>query len=216
MRTDTLILALNDVRDPYIEEYASLKHKKKSLHTTWKKWVSIAACFALVLFVGSVLFAHFGRSGMDDPRGGVYYEFQDYNELCSILPDGNILVNLQQGQDADIKCSGSHKEELQTSAVYGDFYHIFIDLEFPDGRSISLICEVELDQTAKEYVEARPLKYPDEAVDSVRIGSTNVYFAEFENSQYAVFNVGSDLYEFAFTSFTQDEILTYITNLLNG
>ena len=223
MKADALIYAMTDIRDSYVTEYAMKTEKENRTQTTWKKWASIAACLCVLVLAASLMFAHFGRSAMDDPRGGIYYGFADYAELCSILPQDHILRQIPVTETTTITCEGYHSEESIVPATYPDYYHVFVSIEDPNGYSATIHCEANLDMTMTEFIDSRkPFGFISGEVQSTTIEGHSIQYALMDYSDgseptyKAIFSIGKDFFVVSSADTDKDAFLAFITDLLNG
>lgn len=223
MKADALIYSMTDIRDNYVTEYAMKTSKVSRSHSSWKKWISVAACFAVIISAASLMFAYFGRSAMDDPRGGIYYSFTDYAELCSILPEDHILQQLPLVESSTISCEGYYAEDATVPAAYADYYHIFVNTVNPDGLSARIHCEANLEMTMEDFIDSRkPFGFISKEVQTTTIEGQTIQYALMEYSDgsnpfyQAVFAVSKDFYVISSSTTDQDAFLEFITDLLNS
>lgn len=103
MKAEKLIYSMNDIRDEYVTEYATKANaiKAKALHH-FRTWGIIAACLVLIIICTPTLIHIFNPSGVDDPKSGEQYDFSSYSELCSVLPEGNIIADIPNSKGASI------------------------------------------------------------------------------------------------------------------
>lgn len=223
MKAEALIYAMTDIRDNYVTEYAMKTGKANRTQASWKKWVSIAACFAVLVLTASLMFAHFGRSAMDDPRGGLYHSFTDYAELCSILPEDHILQQLPITERTTISCEGYYAEEAATPATYADYYHIYVNIENSDSIGARIHCEANLEMSMDDFINTRkPFDSISGEVQTTTIEGKTVHFALMQYSDgsdpfyQAVFSVDEDFYVVSSATTDQAAFLEFITDLLTG
>lgn len=230
MKTEALMQAITDIRDPYIVEYGKLTENRKPMESVWKRWLSIAACLAIVICAASLLYAHFNQSHMDDPRGGEHYSFASYSELCDVLPDNHILRYIDAPESATITCEGYHSTEIQapvglpagSSLEYDDYYILDVTVIYPDNTSLRVQCEVSIDMSLDDYIHSRkPFGTTDEQLLETIIKGYNIRYAQATypdgavSGYTAVFADGSDYFTVYSTISDQDTFLEYVTNLLN-
>lgn len=220
MKAEKIIYAMNDIKDDYVAEYAekSKPIKSKASHH-FRTWGIVAACLALVIICTPTLIHIFNPSEIDDPKAGAQYEFSSYAELYSALPDGNIIANIPNSKDATISAYVICPEGTTDFTDYNNYSYLNVDVSYQDGTGVNIFCEVSSENTAKEEIDSKPLKYPPEEVNMTTVSNCDIYYLVYDNGtdnvNIAVFTVSDSLYEFSTTTFNQEEMIRYISDMLN-
>lgn len=219
MKAEKLIYSMNDIRDEYVTEYATKANaiKAKALHH-FRTWGIIAACLVLIIICTPTLIHIFNPSGVDDPKSGEQYDFSSYSELCSVLPEGNIIADIPNSKGASIEAYVICPEGTTDFADYNNYSYLGVDISYDDGTGVNIFCTVKSKMTAKEYVESKPLIFPPDKTSTVTVENCQVYYADFENDNTngvnAVFSIDGSLYDIKTTSFNHEELVQYIEKML--
>ena len=219
MTADKIIYSMNDIKDDYVNEYAE---KARTVRTRSSRrirtWGIVAACLALVIICTPALIHIFAPSGIDDPKSGVRYEFSSYSELCRVLPGGNIFANIPNSKEADITAYAECPEGTTDFADHNNYSYLGVDISYDDGTGVSIFCTVKSEKTAKEDVDSEPMHYPPEKVDMTTVSGCDIYYTGPENGadkvNIAEFSLDGSLYEFSSVTFSQEELIQYISNML--
>lgn len=220
MRAEKIFYSINDINDDYVIEYAEKEKptKVKTFHFL-RTWGIIAACLALVIMVTPTLVHIFTPSEIDDPRAGARYEFSNYSELCSVLPDGNILTNVPNSKDADISAYVECPEGTTGFSDYSDYSYLNVDVSYDNGTGVSIFCVVKSEKTAKEDIESKPLLSASANVSVTTISDYDIYYGSYDNGvdkvNIAEFSFDGSLYEFSTATLSQEELIQYISDMLN-
>lgn len=220
MRAEKIIYSMNDIKDDYIIEYAEKEKatKVKTFHFL-RTWGIIAACLALMIIFIPTLLHPFRPSEIDDPRAGARYEFNNYNELCGILPEGNIIANVPNSKEADISAYVECPEGTTDFSDYSDYSYLNVDVSYDNGTGVSIFCVVKSEKTAKEDIENKPLLSTTANVSMTTISDYDVYYGSYENGvdkvNIAEFSCDGSLYEFSTVTYSQEELIQYISDMLN-
>ncbi len=116
MTSENVFRAMRDIDPQLILDAAPDIPQKKKANRTWAKWTSLAACLALVIMCVPALIHIFNPSRVDDPAYETEHYFGSYSELCGVLPNGNIVTNIPNSENATIKS-----------------YAVFEDVQIGDG-----------------------------------------------------------------------------------
>lgn len=220
MKVEKIFYSMNDINDDYVIEYAEKEKptKVKTFHFL-RTWGIIAACLALVIMVTPTLVHIFTPSEIDDPRAGARYEFSNYSELCSVLPDGNILTNVPNSKDADISAYVECPEGTTDFSDYSDYSYLNVDVSYDNGTGVSIFCVVKSEKTAKEDIESKPLLSASANVSVTTILDYDIYYGSYDNGvdkvNIAEFSFDGSLYEFSTATLSQEELIQYISDMLN-
>lgn len=220
MRAEKIFYSINDINDYYVIEYAEKERatKVKTVHVL-RTWGIIAACLALVIMVTPTLVHIFTPSEIEDPRAGARYEFSNYSELCSVLPDGNILTNVPNSKDADISAYVECPEGTTDFSDYSDYSYLNVDVSYDNGTGVSIFCVVKSEKTAKEDIESKPLLSASANVSVTTISDYDIYYGSYDNGvdkvNIAEFSFDDSLYEFSTATLSQEELIQYISDMLN-
>lgn len=216
MTTKKFSNALGNIGESYVDEAVTYTAKKKS--NAWIKWVSIAACFALIIVCIPTLIHIFNPSEIDDPKSGAQYDFGSYTELCEYLPEGNIIANIPNSESARIDAYVICPEKTTDFSDYNNYSYLSVDVSYDDGMGVNIFCTIKSEMTAKEYVEGKPIEYPSDKTNEVTVENCDVYYTEFEDAGIkgvkAVFSIDDSLYELTTDSFDHEELVQYIESLL--
>lgn len=221
MKAEKIIYAMNGIKDEYVAEYAEKSKlvKPKASHH-FRTWGIVAACLALVIICTPTLIHIFNPSEIDDPKAGTQYEFSSYAELYNALPDGNIIANIPNSKGATINAYVICPEGTTDFTDYNNYSYLNVDVSYQDGTGVSIFSEVRSENTAKEEIDSKPLKYPPEEVSMTTVSNCDVYYFVYNNGtdnvNIAVFSAGGSLYEFSTTTFTKEELIQYISDILNN
>lgn len=219
MKAEKMLYSMNDIRDEYITEYAKKAKAVKStaLHH-FRTWGIIAACLALVIICTPALIHIFNPSGIDDPRSGEQYDFSGYSELCSVLPDGNIIANVPNSKNAKIEAYAICPEGTTDFTDYNNYSYLNVDVSYDDGTGVNIFCTVKSEMAAKEYVESKPAAFPSEKTNVVTVENCEVYYTDFKDDIRkgikAVFSINGSLYDLTTDSFDHEELIQYIEDML--
>lgn len=220
MKAEKIIYAMNDIKDEYVAEYAEKSKivKPKALHH-FRTWGIVAACLALVIICTPTLIHIFNPSEIDDPKAGAQYEFSSYAELYNALPDGNIIANIPDIKDATINAYVICPKGTTDFADYNNYSYLNVDVSYQDGTGVNISCEVRSENTAKEEIDSKPLKYPPKEVSMTTVSNCDIYYLSYDNGSdnvnIAVFTVEGSLYELSTTTFSQEELIRYIDDMLD-
>lgn len=138
---DILMDSMNDIQNDYIIKYAEKAKtaKSKPAHLI-RTWCVAAACLAVILICASTLFHAFTLSGAEDPKTGVNYYFSSYDELCEILPDGSIMANIPNRENAEIEIRGVCPEGTRDFSDINNFSYLDIDVSYDDNTGVAISC----------------------------------------------------------------------------
>ncbi len=220
MKVEKIFYSINDIKDDYVIEYAEKERdtKVKIVHAL-RTWGVIAACLALVIIVTPTLIHIFTPSEIEDPRAGARYEFSNYSELCSVLPNGNILANVPNSKDAYISAYVECPEGTTDFSDYSNYSYLNVDVSYDNGTGVSIFCVVKSEKTAKEDIENKPLLSTTANVSMTTISDYDVYYGSYENGvdkvNIAEFSCDGSLYEFSTVTYSQEELIQYISDMLN-
>lgn len=220
MKVEKIFYSMNDINDDYVIEYAEKERdtKVKIVHAL-RTWGVIAACLALVIIVTPALIHIFTPSEIEDPRAGARYEFSNYSELCSVLPNGNILTNVPNSKDADISAYVECPEGTTDFSDYSDYSYLNVDISYDNGTGVSIFCVVKSEKTAKEDIESKPLLSASANVSVTTILDYDIYYGCYNNGvdkvNIAEFSFDGSLYEFSTATLSQEELIQYISDMLN-
>lgn len=229
MKTDSLLEAINDIHESYIVEYGQLTEIREPKAVVLKKWISLAACVAIVVCAASFILTHFNRHQTDNPKDGELYLFENYNELCDILPNYHILRNLAVFESVNITCKGYQADDTQVSPNLpaGPFYgyerysSLEVIVTYPDNINISIQCEVSVAMPLDDYVLARkPFGAVNKEVTEININGYDIWYAQTTVSAdsvagyTAVFADKGDYFTISSSVSDQEVFLEYVSNLL--
>lgn len=220
MKVEKIFYSMNDINDDYVIEYAEKEKptKVKTFHFL-RTWGIIAACLALVIIVTPALIHIFTPSEIEDPRAGARYEFSNYSELCSVLPNGNILANVPNSKDAYISAYVECPEGTTDFSDYSNYSYLNVDVSYDNGTGVSIFCVVKSEKTSKEDIESKPLLSKSANVSMTTISDYDVYYGSYDNGvdkvNIAEFSFDGSLYEFSTATLSQDELIQYISDMLN-
>ena len=100
--------------------------------------------------------------------------------------------------------------------TYADYYHLDIHLTTPGKDSVSIYCGVGLNQEVETYLEYRFLLYPPEETERWILGNIPVYITQQDGIWRGAFAIQGDVYEVLSSTFSQEDFLEFISQLLNG
>lgn len=151
------------------------------------------------------------KAGIDDPRGGVEYEFTQYQDFNSILAEDSVLKNLTE--------KGFEKSANDINHCYT--VSMGISEETDLGITATLWCELNDYKTAEEIVKSEPLTYPASTTKIADVSGTIVYYSyrniEDWNGFIVAFQIGVDSYQMSFFEVTDEKlILSFVERLLSG
>lgn len=219
MKAEKLLYSMNDIRDEYVTEYATKTKaiKAKTLHH-FRTWGIIAACLALIIICTPTLIHIFNPSGVDDPKSGEQYDFSSYSELCSVLPEGNIIADIPNSKGASIEAYVICPEGTTDFTDYNNYSYLSVDVSYDDGMGVNIFCTFKSEMTAKEYVNSKPATFPSNKTNVVTVENCEVYYTDFEEGTAkgvkVVFSIEGNLYDMTTTSFNQEELIQYIEDML--
>lgn len=221
MKAEKIFCAMNDIKDEYVVEYA--KKEKAVVPKTFfqlRAWRIIAACFVLVIICTPAIVHIFNPSEFDDPKAGAHYEFGSYSELCNALPDGNILAKIPNSKEATISANVECPDGTTNFAEYANYSYLNIDISYNNSTGVSIFCVINSEKTAKDEIENKILKYPSEEIGTTTISGCDIYYTSYENGidkvNIATFSYDGDLFEFTTVTFSQEELIQYIGDMLNS
>lgn len=219
MRVDNFIYSMNDIKDCYILEYVeTATENRNKIVSIWKYLTPIVACFIMFLGITSVLIWHFGKAEIDDPKVAFDYEFNNYDELCDMLPEGHILTNIPNRESAQIVCSASYFDTTADIMDYSKCSYVSIDMSYEDNSGVSIWCEVNPEKTTQEYVRMRPLEFLPDKTKKVMIKDTEVFYTfQDDTTMYiAAFTVENNLYSLSFSpqSYEAEDVIAFIEEFL--
>lgn len=196
--------------------------QKKPANKTWVKWASIAACLALAIMFAPALIHIFTPSEIDDPKSGAQYNFRSYSELCSVLPNENIITNIPNSEHAKIEAYAVCPETTTDFADYNNYSYLFVDVSYDEGTGVTIVCTFRSEETAKEYVENTPLKFPPDNTGKTTVSNCDVYYTNYYiehegnniNVHHAVFSIDGCFYELTSDFLDQDALIQYIEDML--
>lgn len=230
MKTDTLLEAINDIHESYIVEYGQLTEIRKPKAVVLKRWISIAACVAIIVCVASFVLTHVNRHQTVTPIDDELYLFENYSELCDILPNYHILRNLAVIESVDITCKGYQADDLQVSPNLpaGPFYgyerysSLEVIVTYPDNMNISIQCEVSVAMPLDDYIFARkPFGVANTDVTEININGFDLLYARttvFADSvagYTAVFADKGDCFIISSNVSNQEVFLDFVSDLLS-
>lgn len=225
MKTEKIICSMNGIKDEYVIEYAErTKIVKAKAYGHFRAWGVAAACLAILIICAPVLTHIFNHSGYDDPGSGARYEFGSYSELCSVLPEESIIKNVPNSKEADISAYAECPEGTTDFTDYNNYSYLNVDISYDDGAGVNIFCVVKSEKTAKEDVDSKPILFPPEKVSLVTVSDCDIYYTGYEDVSQengiaevniAEFSIDGSLYKFSTTSFSREELIQYIKDMLN-
>ena len=222
MMNTNLLQAMGRIDPKLIADAAPDVEQKKPTNKRWIKWGALAACLALIIMFTPTLIHIFTPSEIDDPNSGSQYNFISYSELCTILPEENIITNIPNSKNAKIEAYVICPKETTDYTDYNNYSYLFVDVSYDEGTSINIICTFKSGKTAKEYVEGAPFQFPSDNTNVVTISNCDVYYTNYyiEDDSgsikvyNAVFSIDDCLYELTSDSLEQDALIKYIEEIL--
>lgn len=176
------------------------------------------------MFVSSIGIINNQKAGIDDPRGGVEYEFTQYQDFNSILAEDSVLKNLTEKGFTASNVLAWFEKGFEKSA--NDINHCYtvsmgISEETDLGITATLWCELNDYKTAEEIVKSEPLTYPASTTKIADVSGTIVYYSyrniEDWNGFNVAFQIGVDSYQMSFFEVTDEKlILSFVERLLSG
>ena len=220
MKVEKIFYSMNDIKDDYVTEYAEkTRSAKVKAFRLFRTWGIVAACLALVIMFTPTLIHIFTPSEIDDPGSGARYEFSGYSELCSVLPEGDIIANIPNSKEANISAYVECPEGTTDFADYSNYSYLNVDVSYDDGTGVNIFCVVKSKKTAKEDVESKPILSTSANISMTTISDCDIYYGSYENGvdkvNTAEFLLDGSLYAFSTTTFSQEELIQYISDMLN-
>lgn len=212
MKEERILRALGDVDNQYIKEAEPMKKTRKM--NAWRKWASVAACFALVAVIGVGIF----QSGMF----GVKTEIAtlDNGETITFVKGDTITSSM----DLDVTARELNDEEIKM--LFADL-PVTANAYFDTDNHNILGFEGKIDDM-KLVVSTQGVKLLDTVIDGNEYASTvgevsiNAgYFVTKANSQgvktviyYATFDIGENTVYVEYSGI-ESESETVKTNLVD-
>lgn len=212
MKEERILRALGDVDNQYIKEAEPMKKTRKM--NAWRKWASVAACFALVAVIGVGIF----QSGMF----GVKTEIAtlDNGETITFVKGDTIASSM----DLDVTARELNDEEIKM--LFADL-PVTANAYFDTDNHNILGFEGKIDDM-KLVVSTQGVKLLDTVIDGNEYASTvgevsiNAgYFVTKANSQgvktviyYATFDIGENTVYVEYSGI-ESESETVKTNLVD-
>lgn len=220
MKAEEIIVSMNDIKDDYVAEYAEkARTAKAEALCRFRTWGIVAACLALVFLCTPALIHIFNPSGIDDPQAGARYEFGSYTELCSALPEGNVIAKIPDGAGANISAYVECPEGTTDFADYNNYSYLAVDVSYDDGTGVSIFSVVKSEKTAKEDIDSKPLSYPPEKVSMTTVSGCDIYYTGYDNGtdkvNVAVFSIDGSLYKISTVALSPEELIRYIGDMLH-
>lgn len=212
MKEERILRALGDVDNQYIKEAEPMKKTRKM--NAWRKWASVAACFALVAVIGVGIF----QSGMFGVKTDI--ATLDNGETITFVKGDTITSSM----DLDVTARELNDEEIKM--LFADL-PVTANAYFDTDNHNILGFEGKIDDM-KLVVSTQGVKLLDTVIDGNEYASTvgevsiNAgYFVTKANSQgvktviyYATFDIGENTVYVEYSG-VESESETVKTNLVD-
>jgi hypothetical protein len=147
-------------------------------------------------------------AGADEADGAVTLT---YEELCTILPDGNLLKGLEEKGFTVSDCPAKLKDGAQ-GRNYSDFVYLSSNISKDEIGGV-IICRPGYTRPVKEFISSETLRYLNPKV--LDTNGTSVIYSINNTTCNAVFFFDGTMYEFNVSGVnTNEEISTLINDFL--
>mgnify|MGYP003293286679 FL=1 len=215
MTAEQLINSVNDIDDCYINEYVEAEPVKK-INSFWIDIIGFA-CLILIFCIPALLIPK---------SGGEYFEvethsFTSYVEMCELLPEGHILSDIPDAENAKIICEGGYKETVTDFSELEDYVYLRTYVIYEDS-AVTISYTKDTEKTAESAFNS--FVYADEEIKRTIINGIEVLYCYLDGTGSAVnitsphwvvrFSVDKNLYEFKLYSFEEESMIDYIGRIM--
>lgn len=218
MTAEQLIYSVNDIDDYYINEYAEAEPVKR-INSFWAEIIGVA-CLILVFCIPTLLM-HIFKCGSSYPEVETY-SFTGYAQMCELLPEGHILSDIPDAENAKIRCEGGYKEAVTDFSELGDYIYLRTYVIY-ENSAVNISYTKNTEKTAESVFNSS--LYADEEIKRTIINGVEVLYCYLDStgsgfintpsSHWVVrFSVDKDLYELELYSFDEERMIEYIGRIL--
>ena len=216
MTAEQLINSVNDIDDCYINEYVEADPVKK-INSFWIDIIGFA-CLILIFCIPALLIPK---------SGGEYFEvethsFTSYAQMCELLPEGHILSNIPDAENAKIRCEGGYKEAVTDFSELGDYIYLRTYVIY-ENSTVNISYTKDTGKTAESAFNSS--LYADEEIKRTSIKAVEVLYCYLDSTGsgfintpsshwVARFSVDKDLYELELYSFDEERMIDYIGRII--
>lgn len=216
MTAEQLINSVNNIDDCYIREYAEAAPVKKN-NIFWAEIIGFA-CLILIFCIPVLLIHKSGGEHFEVET----YSFTSYIEMCELLPEGHILSDIPDAENAKIRCEGGYKEAVTDFSELEDYIYLRTYV-ICENSAVNISYTKDTEKTAERAFNSSV--YTDEEIKSTIINGVEVLYCYLDSTGsgfintpsshwVARFSLGKDLYEFELYSFDEERMIEYIGRIL--
>lgn len=223
MKVEELMYSMNDIKDSYIVEYAKKAKERKTKTSHFAKiWGVVAACLAFVLICTPALIPIFNSSEIENPKGGIQYDFSSFAELCEALPSDSILTNIPNREKAKIESYGICPEGTEDFTDIHNYSYLFINVLYNNNTGVAIDCTLNFERTLQEFIDDSRWQL-QEGTEKLTVAGTEIYYIYYFDEPYGeeqikinkiVFSVEDTLYEIRSDTLNKDSLIQYAEDML--
>ncbi len=218
MTAEQLIDSVNDIDDCYIREYAEAQPVKK-INGFWVEIIGFA-CLILVFCIPTILM-HIFKSGSSYPKVETH-SFTSYVEMCGLLPEGHILSDIPDAENAKIRCEGGYRETTTDLSELENYVYLRTYVIYEES-AVNISYTKDTEKTAESAFKSS--LYADEEIKRTIINGVEVLYCYLDSTGsgfintpsshwLARFSLDKDLYEFELYSFDEERMIDYIGRIM--
>lgn len=166
MTNKNLLQAMGHIDPKLIADAAPDVPQKKSTNKTWVKWASLAACFAVAIIIA---IPFINNPGIENPGEYKAYIFSSYEEFATVVPDMQIIENLENMDGVDVKIEGAFVDmSIEDSTKIENF--AWFDIQAKRGDEFVAYIQLKLNDkdSAAVYVKNHSLVH-ETTIDRVQV-----------------------------------------------
>lgn len=218
MTAEQIINSINDIDDCYINEYAEAQPVKK-INGFWAEIIGFA-CLILVFCIPTLLM-HIFKCRSLYPEVETH-SFTSYVEMCALLPEGHILSNIPDAENAKIRCEGGYKEAVTDYSELENYVYLRTYVIYEDS-AVNISYTKDTEKTAESAFNSS--LYADEEIKRTVINGVEVLYCYLDSTGsgfintpsshwLARFSLDKDLYELELYSFDEERMINYIGRIM--
>lgn len=208
MTNKNLLQAMGHIDPKLIADAAPDVPQKKSTNKTWVKWASLAACFAVAIIIA---IPFINNPGIENPGEYKAYIFSSYEEFATVVPDMQIIENLENMDGVDVKIEGAFVDmSIEDSTKIENF--AWFDIQAKRGDEFVAYIQLKLNDkdSAAVYIKNHSLE------KETTINGVQIFYAYNSDMEYwdSVLEVKGNYYNVHSYSADEQGFVEFLTVIL--
>lgn len=148
------------------------------------------------------------------PRGGDKISFDTVEQLCNILPEGNLLLKFPLEGLREVNVYGIGKQNETDALEYEQFFSVHIQAYDQSGNIIQFVCSIDDPKSSKPPTEWDLGFYEKDTTKELEIEGIKIYYSNIRDTQRAKFYIGSDIYDLVWSGDDRTVFLNMLEEIL--